>query len=582
MSPPPAPARWLTAGVLAVSLVALFVFRQRLSQTLNVNWDEFYFLSKVHLAQRHELTGKLLTFHTHLFGWVTRVDANEVRQVLAMREAMLGVSVVGAAAGVFVGWRLLGSISAALFAVFAGGTVSYALNHGAAARFDPLIIALFLVVAALLLVQRRAAAAVAGLLYALALLISIKAVFYAPSLLVLGFCRLREDTSAGRRDAIGEVVAFAAAVVVAGGALFGFHLLTLAPKTASYGVGGNNDLGETFHKVLVGGERFAVPGHVTATLRYDTLFWFLLLLGLCFASARIGARRDGVAGRPAMVRLVGLALPLLSIAVYRNAYAYFYVSVVPAAALLTGVVVVELESFVGRWQRVAATVLIVGLTLLLGRSAVRFAKANGGDQVAQQIDVVDAVHSIFPQPTAYIDRCAMIGSFEKVGPFMSTWTLDDYRKKKQPVFAALIEKHQPQFVLSNIEALNLDPEAALPKRAARLLGDDVKTLREGFIPWWGPIWIAGARVALDPAVAAGATVHVAAGRYVVDTDPAVAVTLDGKAVEAGSTVELAAGDHAVTSTAKTTLTLRTAEAQPPPKRAPPTAKIFRSFTFISP
>lgn len=95
--------------VVAALLLPLALVRWRLASTLNINWDEFYFLSRIHTWVRGELTEKLLTFHVHLFSWIGRVSAQEIDQVLALREVMLAFGLLAAASTAVIGWRLMGS-----------------------------------------------------------------------------------------------------------------------------------------------------------------------------------------------------------------------------------------------------------------------------------------------------------------------------------------------------------------------------------------------------------------------------------------------------------------------------------------
>src|SRR5690242_6253521 len=124
---------------MAVAVVVVAVMRVRLAQTLNANWDELFFLSKVHAYARGDLASKLLTFHVHFFSWITSLDVrstNEIAQVVILRDVMLVLGAVAAVATFFIGFRLHGSVVGALFAVFLGQSFSFMLQHGASARYD--------------------------------------------------------------------------------------------------------------------------------------------------------------------------------------------------------------------------------------------------------------------------------------------------------------------------------------------------------------------------------------------------------------------------------------------------------------
>ena len=563
------------AVVLLGALVWVFALRFNLIRLTNINWDEFYFLSKVHLAARGELSGRLLTFHTHLFGWVLRIEDNEALQVLIVRRVMWAVSIVGAVVAAFVGWRLLKSLPAALFGVLAGASVSVVLQHGSAARFDPLVVFGFLVACAALLVRRRGAVVVAGAAIAFSLLISIKAVFYGPTLLVFVWARYADlrgvDAARARADFFAVVAAVVGFTIVG----FGLHVLSLADSAVDVGGGvagsgaGSSSLSQIVAKVF--GDRFAVPSHLMLTLRWDIVFWLTVLAGMCLTAGRIEAGDSEE--RRNMLRMLALVLPLFSVVIYRNAYTYYYVCIVPSAALLTGLVVKRLE--VAR-RPVAVVLVTLGLTTTLLTGVWNWMKQNAKNRVRNQIAVVDAVHTVFPQPVPYIDRCSMIGSFEHVGPFMSTWTLSEYRARKQPIFVKAVSAAKPLFVIANVDGLELDRELNDVRRQMRLLPEDFALLRRGYIQWWGPLWIAGRRVDVAAGKAANFDAVVAA-EYVVE-GIVEGVTVDGNAVAAGSAVHLDPGVHVVVSPVAGTVTVRAAAAQQPPKTTPPT-KLFYSLAF---
>ena len=71
----------LAAIGIAVASKVLLAFR------INVNWDEFYFLSLVHDHARGTLATALQTFHVHLFSWLLAIGG-EIAQIIAARVVM--------------------------------------------------------------------------------------------------------------------------------------------------------------------------------------------------------------------------------------------------------------------------------------------------------------------------------------------------------------------------------------------------------------------------------------------------------------------------------------------------------------
>src|SRR5690606_28601191 len=111
--------RWLQRlppVILTVLVMGALLLRARLLTTLNINWDEFYFLSRVHAYLHGALSDRLLTFHVHLFRWVPSTSSSEIQQIFAMRAVMLGCGVATVVALAWLGRRLLGSVTAGLFA----------------------------------------------------------------------------------------------------------------------------------------------------------------------------------------------------------------------------------------------------------------------------------------------------------------------------------------------------------------------------------------------------------------------------------------------------------------------------------
>lgn len=358
-------------------------------------------------------------------------------------------------------------------------------------------------------------------------------------------------------------------------ALFAGHTATLATATAVAAAAPEGPraggIGSIFAKMLVNQE-FAQPGALLQTLRWDSTFWLLVLLGFGLVCASIGARRD----RVQQFQLLLFLLPLSAIAVYRNAFSYFYVTVVPSAALLAGVVVARLDLAL-RGRPLLAALLILMVASPLVRSAWRFHLFNSEDQVGAQRQVIAAVHTIFPSPVPYVDRCAMVATFPKVGPFMSTWAIEDYRQRGRPVMVELLTQEKPHFLLQNTNSLDLGRPPGKSRRGDGFLPRDFATLQANFIPHWGPIWVAGKTVEISGADVSVVVDVVIAGRYLLEA--AGSVSIDGQVVSPGAILDLHQGVHTLSAPEAGTISLRIASAQPPPTTPPPKARIFVGFDF---
>src|SRR5688572_25104833 len=89
----PMPAALLAVGCAAAS-VAILAAKFFLAARINVNWDEFYFLSHVHDLARGELVLFLQGAYTHAFRWLALAGDDEMDQVLRGRLVMCALLAV--------------------------------------------------------------------------------------------------------------------------------------------------------------------------------------------------------------------------------------------------------------------------------------------------------------------------------------------------------------------------------------------------------------------------------------------------------------------------------------------------------
>jgi hypothetical protein len=536
--------------------------------------------------------------------------------VLGLRALLLGLGVLGALALVDVGRRLWGSLLAGVVGAAVTACFSYVAHHGASARFDPLLVNLFLVAAALALRTGRASAVGAATALALAAAVSLKAVFYGVPwvALVVGATLAAPD----RRACLRRHASIVAGALALAATLYVLHAAALAPVVAVDGVPVTGLVpstpSELASRMLREPDWFPRARELRQTLRFDRSGWAFVVMGLLSSLALLRGPHRGAA----LVAL-GWCAPLGALAVYRNAFPYFYVAIVPLAGLAIGATSVVLQAWCARRPRwsVVFVVVIVSALLAPATSFAVWARGNSDDRVTHQRRVLDAIHAVFPTPVPYIDRCSMVSSWPKVGPFLSTWGLDRYRSAGQPLFPSLLAAHRPLLLVQNAPALQAldvadeqqaaaaattvrppgdddggagddehdgddragddgagagrkdDDEVEAPPRR-RLLPADARALREGFVPWWGPLRIAGARVDVDEG-GQGSFSLATAGDYVVDRD----AIIDGRAVGAGGVVSLTAGAHALQAGAP--VLVRTAAARPPPTTKPPRQRLFDSL-----
>lgn len=551
---------------LGAAVLVLLWAKYQLLSTVNVNWDEFRFLSRIHELHRGELSAALQTFHVRLFGWVPGVAGGIVDQVLAGRTAMF-ILRLGATLCVFLIARKLLGDTAACFAAYLSLAFSLVLRHGEDFRADPIISFLFLVAVTLLILRfdsRLAVVGAAGAL-SLAIVVSIKTVVYLPA---VGMIFLAAYVGgAGGQVVVRRLGLFSAVAVVSAAVLYGLHGGAL-PESPASGV----------NLMQVGSRMFGGPadiGHLVDSLRRDWSFWLLLAYGAARTLAE--ARSDDREVRARAVVLLGMLIPLGTILLYRNSFAYYYVCLVPAASLVASGAVQRLEG-VRSWRPAVVGLVVVLLSAPQAFSAWRAVRLLRPDTVNPQRQVLAAIREVFPEPVPYIDRCSMAADYPKVGPFMSTFVLSRYRARGEPEMQRLVRERQPVFILANVSGLELGmPWDAVGRLPHRLLQSDFEYLQRHFVPHWGPIWVAGRRIEAGTDRDHEFEIPVA-GPYTVELPGSV--MLDRRSVRDGEVVHLIAGTHSLRSQDTVKLvTLRYGDHLPRPTRHPPVAPLFLDLGF---
>lgn len=562
----PTPAAWSWLAVSAVAV--LLALKLRLIFQQNINWDEFFFLAHVHSALRGDFAVLLQKLHVQAFAWLPYVSGNEVTQIIAARGVMFALQ-LGTCGFIFAVGRKLWGPAASVIGALIYLTFSYTLDHGTSFRADP--IAAFLLMGALWLIVRDrgglAELAAAGVLTALAGLVTIKSIFYAPTLALAVLC-LRQDQPTRRR-----MVEF---LVLGITAIVAFALIYLAHRASFANTKGFSAAGMvagSLAKMIMLDNLFPRAGYFVISLYRDPVVWFLLVSGLAAAVAIAAGRSHRRRG----LGFVGLGLPLLTLVFYRNAFPYYYVFMLAAPALLGALTIAELAQLLG--QKTRKFQLVVGSVFaLLAASFVGQYLRSDIDRTVAQRQLIDIVHRMFPRPVPYIDRSSMIASFPKVGFFMSTWGMENYLARGRPVMRGLLESRQPVFLVANIGSLRLDlpSERAAGSRGYRLLRADYNVLRDNFVHHWGAIWVTGKRLKAAAADRAYRFEILIPGSYTVEAK--ASVIIDGVDRKPGSIVVLDKGQHTfATRTAPATVILRWGINLYRPAVAPVSDGLFTPF-----
>lgn len=539
--------------ILGIQVLFLFLF--------NINWDEFYFLSLVFEYSNGTLSKSLQTFHVHLFGWMSRLDWDEIRLVLLGRTIMLVCELL-TLAFIFLIARNFVDTRFALLGVLAYLASGFVLMHGTSFRTDPMITALLMASIFLLMdkpgtLWKDIAAAIA---IALAFVISIKSVLYAPPLLAALVWRTRHLNGMKQRTRVYFGVGLSVSITVL--ILYFWHRSTLPSGEA-------NDLARLdsiFSKVLLDVPFWPQQQYFLSWITASWPQMLLILVGSCL----LWKRNDQDFNTRLMISVL-FALPILSIFFYRNAYPYFFPFIVAPSMVAVSIGARALTENVTKafGKSLLAALVVYMMVYTLGQSYLY----SYHHQTAQR-ETVTAVHSMFPEPTPYIDRNSMIATFPKCGFFMSSWGMELYRKIGNPVFEQILEQCEPKFLIANTyqltEALRADSSEEDPHA---LLDQDARVLRSNFVHHWGAIWIAGKSFHLG-----GAPVRFnipVEGIYTIECS--AHIIIDGQRYEDGDDLFLSKGFHIMESTPQQ-VDLRFGRHLPRPDHAP-SSPIYFDFLW---
>ncbi len=552
----------LTASEATVfaSIAVCAVMQLWLQFIQQINWDEFFYLSQIYEHQRGNLTRPLQTLHVHLFGWLTDLSTNEVLEIRVARVAMwvLEMGTLGLIYWIARGFFTRFSSAMAVLAYISAGFV---LLHGTSFRTDP--IAVFLVMCALAVMLRGRlhlpGLGIVAITLSAALLVTVKVVFFAPALLAAALWRISES-----HKQLLLLIKFATAAIgmlAFSAILFLLHSHSLASADVT---DATHTVSSAYQSTLLSSGLFPTGAFVLNGIMAAPIQTLLFLAGLVFAGLAV-VRKDQHTKNAILFLL--LASPLLSFAVYRNASPYFVAFIFPPAMLLVAFSVESLQP-----SRLIKLVLSLLMVLTCFHALI---KRLPYDQTGQ-ISVLSAVHDMFPNGTAYIDRNSMVPSFEKRGFFMSSWGLRSYHGRNQPLFQDLLQSETIPLVIANGPALEaaLDPAMqAVGDRWQVLLPADVETLKRNYIRHWGPIWVAGRSLHAD---ARGSQFSIdVPGYYTVESDRPVII--DGLVREDGATVDLTRGVHRMEADGPTDFVLRWGSDLFRPHKPAPASSLFPIF-----
>lgn len=523
---PQSAGKAVTTERLCMCATALLLVMQfSMIFTRAINWDEFFYYGQVSQFTAGELRVPLQTIHVHAFVWLTMLPGTVADHIVIARLAMLAFECASMACIVLMARRFTDDVTGWLAAI-CYLSAGYVLQHGMSFRVDPSLTACLMGAMCILLLAPlhwRALAAIA-MLAGLAGMISIKTILFAPAF--AGIAWLRWD-EAGRDSRTAMRLASAGA-----GAIIAFALLYLSHAAAIAGPvaveaaasGEGSKVGKQAARVV---SRSASDMFFLGKPPYVAMIVKSASLAPLFAAFIITAPLFIWRAKAALatkLALFGLWLPILTLAFYRNTAGYYYAFVLAPLAVSCAPVV--------QWTRLRFDTALI-TAVLFGLAVLTFIKEDR-IVLANQRAVLREVTAIVPPGTRYFDHSGMIPGLVKANGFMTPWGLEQYRRGGTATYRQAMEQTTIPLLIDNDVMI---AETLADPGSTHLLPKDAAALRDNFVQYWGPIWLAG------KSIVAGANKQeevLVPGRYRISSGQ---LLVDGKKLSTGSTVELRRGLH---------------------------------------
>jgi len=499
-------AAWPLAAIgllLAMQLSMVF--------TRAVNWDEFWFYYHVADFERGVLTQPLQSLHVRLFAWLPALPGSGIDKIVTARLVMLGCEVVTLGAIYALACRFV-ERPVALLAALLYLSAGFVMQHGFSFRTDPMATAALMSALAVLARCRLALLPLLAFatLVAVAGMVTMKVALYAPAFIGVAWMRWNEDRFAPATAL--RLVAAAVATVAVFAALYIWHSAALTQATEGTAMAASASRWMFF---------LGVPPYWQMGVKAALTAPILTLLAL---AAPFAIWRSDVAGS-AKWALTGLWLPITLPLFYTNTAAYFYVFMLAPVAVS---VVVALQAALARYSLLLVTAVLAIMATGIFAIEDRYT-------IQRQRELVETAEALLPEGSAYFDHNGMLPSFTKANYLMTPAALDAYRRTGAPKYRAAMEARPVPLLLANDDVIM----AILQGEDGVLLPEDAEALRENYLPFWGPIHLAGR------ALAAGTDETVS---WLVPGDYTVlggTVVIDGFVHPAGSIVTLARGEHRI-------------------------------------
>lgn len=504
---------WLRhrTAILWIAIAVAVLLQVELAVSKSINWDEFFHFSQIHQHLRGDPVQWLQTPHVRLFSWVPGLPGDPLTHIRLIRLMLLAFELVVVAV-IFDGVRRQSSAECGQLAALLWLTGGFVFTQGFALRADIVATALLMAALWVLLIRpwRIGEFALVGALAALACVATIKSVLWLPAF--AGVALLRRDAWPAKK-----VVALVIPVAVAI-ALGGAIASVAAPDAAD----------DVLSLARASADRMFTAGLFPQGpyLLKQILIAPVLSIALAVSAGQHwrSDKRDARAYGSLL-----LMAPLLTLAIYRNAYPYHIAFVLAPAALAMAPGAEWLRARFG-----AGPAAVVLLAFALALSFTQDRSVTTRQEAFQQ-----GLSQIFPEPVRYFDDVGVVPNFPRAVPrFASGWALAGYRERGRPDYQlAVSDAPVPLLVRQGYALETLSPA---PGDDLALLPDDARFLRENYVRHWGNVYVAGKH--LPKADSPATFVMANPGDYTVE---GAVLTIDGRRHEVGDVVRLSRGEHHV-------------------------------------
>ena len=161
---------------------------------------------------------------------------------------------------------------------------------------------------------------------------------------------------------------------------------------------------------------------------------------------------------------------------------------------------------------------------------------------------------------------------------MTSWGLENYHAHNKAILGEIIKREQPNFLIANDGALELNETELLNKlpESRKLFAEDLLTLNTNFIHHWGKIFVAGIQFPNVDSGSHNIFEQLIEGEFTLEAKyPAL---IDGKIVTPGNQFFLNQGRHILQGTKPdSNVTLRLGNNIYMPDYPAPAAPIYFGF-----